>query len=143
MTSELDLSKLTNSKEVLRQYSDQLKEEIKEVFIWAVGQSALTEMTKTVREREPNISPLHCLYAIFTLHFIPERNKHHSRADFFNLKSEPGKSAAGTWKQIQEIENFCEIDEITTSQLVALKFLSVIRQTDRRQRPEEENQKCR
>ena len=40
MTRELDLSKMTNSKEVLPQYRDQLEEEIKEVFIWAIGQSA-------------------------------------------------------------------------------------------------------
>ena len=76
----------------------------KRVFIWAVGQAALTEMTKTVKEREPNSLPLYRLYALFRLHFIPERNKHHSRADFFNLKREPGESAAETWKRILEIE---------------------------------------
>ena len=85
MTRELDLSKMTNSKEVLPQYRDQLEEEIKDVFIWAIGQSALTEMTKTVREREPTSLPLYRLYALFRLHFIPERNKHHSRADFHRI----------------------------------------------------------
>ena len=104
MTRELDLSKRTISKEVLRQNKDQLEEEIKDVFIWAIGQSALTEMTKTVREREPTSLPLYSLYALFRLHFVPERNKHHSRADFFNLKREPGESAAETWKRILEIE---------------------------------------
>ena len=98
MTREIDLSKMTNSKETLPQYRDQLEEEIKDVFIWAIGQSALTEMTKTVREREPNSLPLHRLHALFRLHFFPERNKHHSRADFFNLKTEPGESAADTRK---------------------------------------------
>ena len=91
MTREMDLSKMTNSKEVLPQCRDQLEEEVKDVFIWAIGQSGLTEMTKTVREKEPNSLPLYRLYALFRLHFIPERNKHHSRANFFNLKREPGE----------------------------------------------------
>ena len=54
MTREIDLSKLTNSKEVLPQNRDQLEEEIKDVFIWAIGQSALTKMTKT---KFPTITP--------------------------------------------------------------------------------------
>ena len=82
MIREIDLSKMTKPKKVLPQYRDQLEEEIKDVFIWAIGQSALTEMTKTVREKEPNSLLQHGLYAFFRLHFIPERNKHHSRADF-------------------------------------------------------------
>ena len=129
MTREIDLSKMTNSKEVLPQFRDQLEDEIKDVFIWAVGQAALTEMTKTVREREPNSLPLYRLYALFRLHFIPERNKHHSRADFFNLKREPGESAAETWKRILEIEKNCDFEEITAAELLASKFLSVIGKT--------------
>ena len=129
MTREIDLSKMTNSKEILPQFREQLEEEIKDVFIWAIGQSAITEMTKTVREREPNSLPLYRLYTLFRLHFIPERNKHHSRADFFNLKREPGESAAETWKRILEIEKNCEFEEITAAELLASKFLSVIGKT--------------
>ena len=129
MTREIDLSKMTNSKEVLPQFREQLEDERKDVFIWAVGQAALTEMTKTVREREPNSLPLYRLYALFRLHFIPERNKHHSRADFFNLKREPGESAAETWKRILEIEKNCEFEEKTAAELLASIFLSVIGKT--------------
>ena len=118
MTRDLDLSKMTNSKEVLLQYRDQLEEEIKDVFIWAIGQSALTEMTKTVRERELTSLPLYRLYALFRLHFVPERNKHHSRANFFNLKREPGESAE-TWKRFLEIEKNFEFEEITAAELLA------------------------
>ena len=42
MTREMDLSKITNSKEVLLIYRDQLEKQIKNVFICAIGQSALT-----------------------------------------------------------------------------------------------------
>ena len=119
MTREIDLSKTINSKGVLPKYRDQFEEEIKDVLIWAIGKSALTDMTKMVSEKEPNFLPLHRLYASFRLHSIPERNKHHNRADFFILKREPGESAADTWKRILETEKNCEFEEITAAELLA------------------------
>ena len=50
---------------------------IKVFFIWALGE--LTEMTKTVR--------------VFRLHYIPELNKFHSRADFFGITREKHETA--------------------------------------------------
>ena len=93
MTREIDFEKMTNSKEVFPQYRDQLDDEIKDVFIQAYGQSAITQITRTARERQLISIPLRRLYTLFRLHFIPE---HHSRADFLNLKREPGESAAET-----------------------------------------------
>ena len=86
-------------------------------------------MTKTVREIEPIALPLYGLYTLFTLHFVPDRNKRHSRADFFNLKREPGQSAADTWKHILEIEKKCKFEEITASELLPSKCLSVFGKT--------------
>ena len=94
MTKEIDLSTMTNNKEILTQYRDQLETEIKEVFIWVIGQNAITEMTKTIREREPSSLPLYELYAFSRIHFTPEKNVQHSRADFFDLKREDGGTAA-------------------------------------------------
>ena len=94
MTKDIDLSTMTNSKEILPQNREQLELEIKDTFLWAIGQSALTEMTKMVREREPSILPLHKLYTLFRLHFTPKRNVQHSRADFFDLKRETNETAA-------------------------------------------------
>ena len=54
MTRDIALSKLANFKEKLPQYEDQLEENIKDVFIWAIGQPQITEVTKTVRERGPS-----------------------------------------------------------------------------------------
>ena len=48
MTKEIDLSTMTNNKEILTQYRDQLETEIKDIFIWAIGQNAITETTKTI-----------------------------------------------------------------------------------------------
>ena len=126
MTKDLDLSKMTNNKEILPQYCDQLETEIKDIFLWAIGQNAITEMTKTVREREPSSLPLHKLYTLLRLHFTPERNVQHSRADFFDLKREDGESAADVWKRILEVEKNCEFETITAAELLASKFLSVI-----------------
>ena len=74
MTKDLDLSKVTNNKEKLPQYREQLETETKDIFLWAIGQNAIIEMTKTVREREPSSLPLYKLYTLFRLHFTPERN---------------------------------------------------------------------
>ena len=52
MTEDLDLPKMTNNKKILPQYRDQLEAEIKNIFLWAIGQNAITEMTKTIRKRE-------------------------------------------------------------------------------------------
>ena len=59
MTKEIDLSTMTNNKEILTQYRDQLETEIKDIFIWAIGQNAITEMTKTIRERDR--AHYHCI----------------------------------------------------------------------------------
>ena len=86
--------KMTKDISILPQYRDQLETDVKDIFIWAIGQNAISEMTKTVREREPSSLPLHKLHTPFRLHFTPERNVHHSRADFFDLKREDGETAA-------------------------------------------------
>ena len=52
MTKDLDLSTMINSKEILPQYRDQLETEIMDIPQWAIGQSAITEMTKTVKGRK-------------------------------------------------------------------------------------------
>ena len=82
---ENDLSTMTNSREILSQKRDQLEKEVKDLFNWAIGQNAITEMTKTVREIESSSLPLYKFYTLFGLHFTSERNVHHSRADFFDL----------------------------------------------------------
>ena len=51
MTKDRDLSTMTKSKEILPQYRDQLETDTKDIFIWAIGQNAITEITKTVREK--------------------------------------------------------------------------------------------
>ena len=85
MTKDIDISPMVNSKEIFPEYQEQLETEIKDIFSCAIGQNALSEMTKTVREREPCSLPLHKLYTLFRLHNKPERNIQHSRSDFFYL----------------------------------------------------------
>ena len=111
MTKDLDRSKMTNNKEILPQYCDQLETEIKDIFLWAIGQNAITELTKTVREREPSSLPLYKLYTLFRLHFTHERNVQHSRADFFDLKREDGESAADVWKRILEVKKTANLKQ--------------------------------
>ena len=95
----------------------------------AIGQSALTEITKTVREREPSALPLYKLYTLFRLHFTPERNVQHSRADFFDLKRETNETTADVWKKILDVEKNCEFETITAAELIASKLVSLIRKS--------------
>ena len=93
-TKDLDLSTMVT------EHREKLEEDIKDLFIWAIGQNAMSKMTKTTRERETANIPLHQLYKLFRLHFTPEKNKHHSRADFFGIKREKGETAADVWKKL-------------------------------------------
>ena len=126
MTKDIDLSTMTNSKKVLQQFRDKLELEKNDTFLWAITQSALTEMTKSVREREPSALPLYKLYTLFRLHFSPERNVQHSQTDFFDLKRETNETVADVWKRIVDVEKNCEFETITAAELIASKFPSLI-----------------
>ena len=78
---------MTTDKELLPEFRDELEEKIKDIIIWALGEAAVTEMTKTVKDNDPNKRNTNQLYALFRLHFIPERNKFHSTADFFRNRT--------------------------------------------------------
>ena len=83
-------------------------------------------MTKTVRDNDPNKMNFIQLYALFRLHFIPERNKFHSRADFFGRTREPNETAEDVWTRILKTEKNCDFDKLTPAELIASKFLSLI-----------------
>ena len=93
MTQDIDLNNMTTDKEVLPEFREELEIKIKDIFIWALGEAAVTEMTITVIDNDRNKMNINQLYASFRLHFIPERNKFHSRADFFGITREPNESA--------------------------------------------------
>ena len=38
---------MTNDREILQEHRDELEHRIKDLFIWAIGESAITEMTRT------------------------------------------------------------------------------------------------
>ena len=95
---------MTNEKKILPEYRDELEIKIKDIFIWALGEAAVTEMTKTVRDSDPNKMNINQLYALFRLHFIPKRNKFHSRADFFGITREPNETAGNVWTRILDRE---------------------------------------
>ena len=119
MTQNIDLNIMTTDREILEY-------RIKDLFIWALGESAITEMTRTVRDNDPNRMDINQLYSLFRLHFIPERNKFHSRADFFGITREKHESAEDVWTRILQVEKNCEFENVTPAELIASKFLSVI-----------------
>ena len=73
MTQDIDLNNMTTDKEILLEFREELEIKIKDIFIWALGEAAVTEMTKTVRDNDPNKVNINQLYALFRLHFIPRK----------------------------------------------------------------------
>ena len=54
MTQNIELKTITTDREFLEQYRADLDNRIKDLFIWALGESAITKMTRTVRDNDPN-----------------------------------------------------------------------------------------
>ena len=126
MTQNIDLKEMTTDCEILPNYNDDLERRIKDLFIWALGESAITEKTKTVRDNDPNKTDINQLYSLFRLHFIPERNKFRSRADFFGIPGDKHETVEDVWTRILHVEKNCEFENVTPAELIASKFLSVI-----------------
>ena len=110
----------------LPNHRDDLEHRIKDLFIWALGEAAITEMTRTVKDNDPNKMDINQLYSLFRLHVIPERNKFHSRPDFFGITIEKHESAEDVWTRILQVEKNSEFGNVTAAELIASKFLSVI-----------------
>ena len=70
---------MTTDREILEKYRAESEQRIKDLFIWTLGESAITEMTRTVRDNHPNRMDINQLYSSFRLHFIPERVSQPSR----------------------------------------------------------------
>ena len=123
MTQVLDLADITTDKEIKAEFRDQLETEIKDTLIWALGESSIKDLTRTVRARDPNSLPLYKLYSLFRLHFSPERNKYHSRDDFFEFKREAKDTLMD--KTIRDRKD-CELEQITAAELITSKFIALI-----------------
>ena len=68
----VNYDKLERSTTTVPLYREQLELEIKDTFLWAIGQSALTEMTKMVRERKPVLYRF-INYTLFPTTFHPRK----------------------------------------------------------------------
>ena len=116
MTQNIDLNIMTTDREILENYRDDLEHRIKDLFIWALGESAIAEMTRTARDNDPNRKDINQLYSLFRLHFIPEQNKFHSRADFFGITREKHEPAEDLWTRILQVEKNCEFENVTPAE---------------------------
>ena len=83
-------------------------------------------MTRTVRDNDPNKMDIKQLYSLFRLHFITERNKFHSRADFFGITREKHETAEDVWTRILQVEKYFKFENVTPAELLASKSLFVI-----------------
>ena len=62
MTQDIDLNNIITKKEKLPEFREELEMKIKDIFIWALGEAAVTEMTKTVRDtdKQNEYQPIVC-----------------------------------------------------------------------------------
>ena len=74
ITQNIDLNIMTTDCEILQTYRDDLEHRIKDLFIWALGESAITKMTRTVKDNDPIRMDKNQLYSLFRLHFFAETN---------------------------------------------------------------------
>ena len=100
---------MTTDREILPNYRDDLEHRIEGLFIWALGESFITEMTRTVRDNDPKKMDINHLYSLFRLHFIPER---------YNFQD--------VWTRRLQVEKNCEFENVTPAKLIASKIFSVI-----------------
>ena len=77
---------MTTDREIPEQYQPELEQRVKDLLIWALGESAITEMTRTVRDNDPKRMVINQSYSLFRLLFIPERSKFHSRTDILEFQ---------------------------------------------------------
>ena len=126
MTQNIDLNEMTTDREILQNHREDLEHRIKDLFISALGESAITEMTRTVRDNDPNRMDIYQLNSLLQIHSIPERNKFHSTADFSGITREKHETAEDVWTRILQVEKNCEFENVTPAELIASTFLSVI-----------------
>ena len=67
MTQQIVLNRMTTDKEIIEESKEELEIKIKDIFIWVLGEEAVTEMTKTVRDNDPNKFNINQLYSLFRL----------------------------------------------------------------------------
>ena len=96
MTQNIDLNIMTTDREILNQYRAELEEGIKDLFLWAQGEFAITEMKRTARDNDRNKMDMNQIYSLFRRNFIPERKNVTSFTVqlifFWNLKREKRNS---------------------------------------------------
>ena len=73
---------MTNDREIPKEHSDELEQRKKDVFIWALGESVITEMTRAVRDNDAKKMEINHLYSLFD--YISHRNGINSIAELIS-----------------------------------------------------------
>ena len=66
LTKKLDLNTITRNTEIMPDFIEELEVKIKDMFIWALGEAAVTEVTNTVRENDYNKVDTNQQYSVQT-----------------------------------------------------------------------------
>ena len=132
MTQNIDRNGMTTYLKKLQNYRDDLEHRIKDLFIWALGESVITEMTRTVGDNDPNRMDINQLYSLYRLHFIPEQNKFHSRADFCGMNERKTRNSRRCMDENPTGVKELRIRKRNTSRTDSIKVFVRNRQINRR-----------
>ena len=122
MTQNIDLNEMTTDREILQQHRDEHEHRIKDLFIWAQKEPAITKITRTVRDNDSNKMYSNQLYSLLQLHFTREPNKFYSGADFFGITLEGNETAEDVWTRILQVQKSYEFANVTPAEIIASNF---------------------
>ena len=120
----VNLNEMTTDRKIKPNYKDDLEYRSKDLFIWALGESAITEMTRTVRDHDTNrmddIDYIRCSG------YTSYRNETNSTEEQIYLEYEKNTKRRKICGQGYYRGKNCEFEKVTAAELLASKFLSVI-----------------
>ena len=109
---------MTNKRKMLPEYREKLAVKSKDVFRWTIGENAITEMTKKIREKEPSFLNCFTKYKAYSDYTRPQSETDNTvQPTCLTIKRECGESAADMCKRNLEVEGHCEIGTKTAAEV--------------------------
>ena len=78
----------------------------------------LYQITRAEYETELDSIKLKDLIRLFTEYYLPKRNTHHNRGDFFWAKQPEEETPEEFWKRLIEIKKECNFSTISAEELL-------------------------
>ena len=91
-----------------------------------MGREALYQITRAEYKTEHDSIKVRDLIRLFTEFYMPKRNTHHNRGDFFWAKQTEKETPEEFWRRLNEIEKECKFNTILAEELLISKYMTAI-----------------